>query len=169
MLNRPMRVWLLALALALPPACAPVTAGSSTAQASVAKPYPESVAQAAELRQGGVSWSNEEVRAWYHRLIETIPVKDARWKQEGVSTEERARRAYQIRHDARMTTRAMMSNASEVELLRQRDLDKYGNPDGPTFEQLVAQQRQKGREGDAVYEAIIQSAQRTADDKQLFP
>ncbi len=159
-------VCLTALALALSPACAPVTVDSRTARFSAEQPAPGSAAQATELRERGVSWSNAQVRAHYHRLIEVIPQKDAQWKQEGVSVEERARRAFQIRHDARLTARAMMSEAAEVELLRKRDLDKYGHPDGPTFEQLVAQQRKKGREGDAVYEAIIESAQRTADDKQ---
>jgi hypothetical protein len=166
MLRWPTLVWLSAVALALSPGCAPVTAESSSARASVAKPFPESIAQAQELRQSGVSWSNEQVRAHYHRLIEVIPRKDAQWKQEGVSTEERARRAFQIRHDARLTTRAMMSSAWEVELLRKRDLEKYGNPDGPTFEQLVIHQQKKGLSGDSLYEAIIESAQRTADDKR---
>jgi PII-like signaling protein len=59
----------------------------------------------------------------------------------------------------------MMSDPSEVEDLRKRDQEKYGNPDGPTFEWLVNQNQQKGLAGDAVYEAIVVSSQRT--DKKV--
>ena len=113
------------------------------------------------LRQQGVSWTNQEVRLHYNRIVDTIGPANERWKQEGVGVEERARRAYGMRHDARILTRAMMSDAQEVEELRKRDLEVYGNPDGPTFEQLVERQRSKGVTGDAVYEAIIESSQRT--------
>ena len=48
--------------------------------------------------------------------------------------------------------------------LRARDQQKYGNPDGPTFTQLVNKARTDGLQGDAVYESIIGSSQRT-DEK----
>jgi hypothetical protein len=44
-----------------------------------------------------------------------------------------------------------------------RDLSKYGNPDGPTFEFLVDQLRQAGLTGDEVYDAIITGAYRTSE------
>ena len=50
---------------------------------------------------------------------------------------------------------------TEVELLRARDLAKYGNPDGPTFEFLVEQLQNAGLLGDDIYEAIISGAYRT--------
>lgn len=131
------------------------------AEILAAKPFPDSLAQVEELRQRGVSWTNQEVRLHYNRLVGTIGPANERWKQEGVAVEERARRAYGMRHDARILTRAMMSDAQEVEEVRQRDLEVYGNPDGPTFEYLVERQRSKGVTGDAVYEAIIESSQRT--------
>jgi hypothetical protein len=62
---------------------------------------------------------------------------DRQWRASGVSSEKRARRAWQIRHDARLRARTMMAGV-EAELLRLRDFLIYRNPDGPTFEQLVA-------------------------------
>ena len=62
---------------------------------------------------------------------------------------------------ARITARAMMSDPAEVKGLQARDLAKYGNPDGPTFEQLLEKNRKKGATGDDVYLGIIDSSQRT--------
>jgi hypothetical protein len=45
--------------------------------------------------------------------------------------------------------------------LQDRDLEKYGHADGPTFSQLLERNREKGLEGDAIYQAILDSAQRT--------
>ncbi len=140
-----------------------VPAGSSSA-ALAAKPYPTSVAQAETLKKGGASWTNEEIRVYYNRVVSTIGPADEQWKREGLPAEERARRAYEIRHNARLTCRAMMASSAEVEDLRKRDQEKYGNPDGPTFEQLVENGKKKGATGDAVYEGIIASSQRT-DEK----
>ena len=54
-----------------------------------------------------------------------------------------------------------MQNKQEVIDLQARDQEKYGNPDGPTFDYLVEKNRKKGLEGDAVYEDIIGSSNRT--------
>jgi hypothetical protein len=161
---RSVLAWLLALVVALALGCSPRSTALSaerTAELLAAKPFPDSLAQVEELREQGVSWTNQEVRLHYNRIVGTIGPANERWKQEGLPTEERARRAYTMRHDARLLTRAMMSDAKEVEELRTRDLETYGNPDGPTFEQLVERQRSKGVSGDAVYQAIIDSSQRT--------
>lgn len=58
---------------------------------------------------------------------------------------------------------------ADVEKLRWRDYQKYSNPNGPAFDQLVDKERNKGHQGDDVYEAIIDSSQRTNADvnKQL--
>ena len=150
-------------------AAAPVTAATpatSTAPATSsatenAKPFPETMAQAETLRTSGVTWTNEEIRLHYNRIVTTIGPANEKWKKDGLSAEERARRASEIRHSARILCRAMMSDAKEVEDLRKRDQEKYGNPDGPTFEQLVAKNREKGMTGDAAYEEIVASSQRT--------
>jgi hypothetical protein len=125
------------------------------------KPFPESSAQIVELRRGGVDWTDAEIRAFYVRRVAAIGPADEQRKREGLPVAERARLAYQTRRDARLLARAMMKSTTEVDALRQRDLQKYGSPDGPTFESLVAHEQQKGLAGDAVYEAIVSSAQRT--------
>ena len=55
----------------------------------------------------------------------------------------------------------MMASEVEVAALRARDEAKYGQADGPTFEQLVEKGRKRGLEGDALYESILSSARRT--------
>lgn len=125
------------------------------------KPLPESSAQALGLKASGTAWTNAEIRAHYLVLVAAIEPANAHWRLDGISAEERAHRAFQMRHDARVTCRAMMSDAGEVAALEQRDQAKYGHPDGPRFEELVAHERAKGLTGDAVFEAIVASAQRT--------
>lgn len=164
--NSPVPRSLLALALALVPAFGGCDKGpppdDTAALASLAaKPKPKTAAEAEALKTKGTSWSNEEVRLYYNELVAAIGPANEGWKKEGLSVEERARRAYTMRHDARITTRAMMASRDEVEQLQKRDLDKYGSPDGPTFEWLVKSNEKKGAEGDALYEKIIESAQRT--------
>ncbi|MEZ4299947.1 MAG: hypothetical protein R3B70_33675 [Polyangiaceae bacterium] len=122
---------------------------------------PATVDEANTKKAGGASWTNKEIRARYVCWVTGIGGLNEDWKREGLSAEERAKRAYQTRHDARMTARAMMGSSAEVEMLRARDQEKYGNPDGPTFEWLVEKAKEKGLSGDAVYEEIVSSAQRT--------
>jgi RHS repeat-associated protein len=107
--------------------------------------------------------SNEEVRKWYLEQTEDIPELNEQWKEEGLSPRERAERAYEIRHNARLQARGMMANPEEVEQLRARDMEKYGNPDGPTFEDLVTKAGEKGYTGDDRYEYIVDSSYRTDD------
>lgn len=145
----------------------PVAAGESAqagTQVAAQKPYPTAPAEAVALKEAGTHWTNCEIRLYYNELINGIPSVDAQMQQAGKSAEERARAAYDIRHNARITARAMMEDAAEVQLLRERDQQKYGNPDGPTFEQLVEKSRAGNLEGDAVYTSIIESSQRT-DEK----
>lgn len=145
-------VWLATLLLVLAPGCASKVS---------TKPFPDSMAQVETLRASGISWTNGEIRAHYNRLVTAIGPANEKWTKEGLSSEERARQASAIRHDARIMSRAMMSDPAEVEDLRKRDMVKYGNPDGPTFDQLVERNREKGLTGDAVYEAVVESSQRT--------
>lgn len=152
MRRQALRSLFLALALS---ACTPHGEAASN------KPFPEASADVARLRQGGVTWTNAEIRAFYLRRVAAIGPADAQWKKDGVPAAERAQRAFQMRKDARLLARAMMTDAAEVEALRRRDQEKYGTPDGPTFDWLVAHQREKGITGDAIYEAIVESAQRT--------
>jgi len=105
--------------------------------------------------------SNEDIRKWYNHQVSAIPALNKRWVKDGLSAEERARKAQDIRHDARVKARGFMANKDEVKLLQNRDLKHYGNPDGPTFDYLVEKNRKKGLQGDAVYEEIVTSSSRT--------
>jgi len=67
--------------------------------------------------------------------------------------EERAKKAYEIRHNARLKAREMMQNKDEVLALQKRDLKKYGNPDGPTFDQLIKKHQDEST--GSVFEKII--------------
>lgn len=91
----------------------------------------------------------------------TIPTLNEVWISEGASARERAERAWQLRHDARLEARSMMTDSTELELLRRRDKAKFGNRDGPTFDFLVSRLIEAGLEGDRVYEAIIDQSYRT--------
>lgn len=125
------------------------------------KPLPSNPAEAKALRDAGLEYDGEEIRVHYLRLTESVEGLNARWLAEGKSAAERARLAYEIRHNARLTARAMDHRKAIVDSVRARDLAKFGSPDGPTFDWLVERARASGLEGDAVYEEIIGSSQRT--------
>ncbi len=153
-------LWLGLVSCTLSPATPPPAEARHVAE----KAYPKTPAEAVALKEAGSRWTNCEVRVYYNELVNGIAEVDAAMKQQGRSAEERAHAAFDIRHNARVTARAMMENEAEVALLRARDQEKYGNPDGPTFAYLVEKNRAGGAEGDAVYTAIIESSQRT-DEK----
>jgi len=113
--------------------------------------------------------TNAEIRKWYLEQVAKVPELNEQWLAEGLSAKGRAKKAWQIRHDARLAARAMMTDLEEIEDLRQRDIVEYRNPDGPTFEFLAQEWREAGLKGDAVYVAIIEGAHRTnrGTDKNL--
>jgi len=57
-----------------------------------------------------------------------------------------------------------MEDPSQVEELRNRDLHKYGDPDGPSFQYLIQQATELGLKGDKMYEAIIEGSFMTNAD-----
>lgn len=124
-------------------------------------PRPGDAGEAERLKQAGTRWTNRQARQVYLDRVATIAGEDAKWRAEGLPAAERARRAFTIRHEARMTARAMMSDPTELAALQARDRAKYGDPDGPSFQWLEARARAKGLGGDAIYESIVDSAQRT--------
>jgi hypothetical protein len=112
-----------------------------------------------------VALTNREVREWYRQRIAPIPERDLQWQQEGVPLADRARRAWEIRRRARVEARALMTDSIAVAKLEQRDLMKYGNPGGPSFEQLLHRnQEENGLTRDQAYEAIIASAASTDEN-----
>ncbi len=122
---------------------------------------PQSVADVTAGRAAGAHWTDREIRQMYVCAAASIGEANTAWVAEGIGAEERAQRAFDARHSARLVARAMMEDAGEVAALQARDQEKYGNPDGPTFAWLVAQNEAAGLTGDAVYEAIVESSQRT--------
>jgi hypothetical protein len=105
--------------------------------------------------------NNFEARKWYLDKISSIPAMDAEAARTGVPLEERARRAWKIRHEARRQTRRLMSDRVAVGFARLRDRVVYGHPDGPSFEQLIAEGRREGLTVDQTLLAIIQGATST--------
>ncbi len=105
--------------------------------------------------------SNSDIRKWYLDKVGTIPELDKKWAAEGVPLQERARRAVEIRHDARLEARKMMKNPLEVALLRARDFFTYGSINGPSFKQLVKKAEAKGLQGDEVWKELLGSSNRT--------
>jgi hypothetical protein len=103
--------------------------------------------------------TNSEIRDWYLQKIAIIPQLDAEWIKQQVPLEDRARRAWKIRHDARVEARERMTDRVAVAMIRARDLLAYGHADGPTFEQLVAAARRRGLALEEAYGKIISGAQ----------
>ncbi len=118
-----------------------------------------------DASEGGKRRTNSEIRQWYLERVANIEELDQAWISRGLSTRERAERALRIRSEARRAARSMMPDKRERELLRARDMKKYGSPNGPSFEFLMANLRDAGLEGDEAYEAIIAGSFRT--DREL--
>lgn len=108
----------------------------------------------------GVPKSNCEIRLWYNFQVVAIGKINKKWAQDGIDLKTRAHKAYEMRHQARVNARFMMQNKNEVKELQSRDMDKYGNPDGPTFEYLL-KKSQKNASLEEAYQAIIDSSSRT--------
>jgi hypothetical protein len=120
-------------------------------------------AAADALRVQGKAWTNRQIREMYICRVSRIAAEDAGWIQQALGPEARARKAYEVRHNARLTARAMMADRGEVAALEARDLEKYGHKDGPTWEWLVERAQKKGLSGDEVFLSIIESAQETSE------
>lgn len=105
--------------------------------------------------------TNIEIRRWYIEQAQQIPVLDKEWATQGVPLVERARRAWQRRREICQAARAEMPDSRQVELVRQRNIKKYGDPEGPSFERLCEQYAERGFAENDVYKEIILSASRT--------
>jgi hypothetical protein len=102
--------------------------------------------------------TNREIREWYAEEVARIRILNDQWIQEGLSVQVRAHKAWEIRHASRQRARTMMGMQRQIQLLQKRDLAKYGNPEGPTFDSLVENNEKLGLVGDDIYEAIIVSS-----------
>lgn len=116
-----------------------------------------------KLPPGMKGTDNKSIREWYNEVTHPDRLKklNEKWEKEGKSLEERARLTYEERHNARLTAREYMENPQEVADLRARDMGKYGNPDGPTFNQEYNKYLSRGQASDESYRSIIEGASRT--------
>ena len=103
---------------------------------------------------------NEEIRNQYNQQIsEGISKLKADIKRQNRSPNMAdAKKASDIRHQARINERAKMT-VGEAMKLRARDMRVYGHPNGPNFQQVVQKEQRKGK-GD-IARAIINSSERT--------
>ncbi|MGW6568488.1 hypothetical protein [Streptomyces sp. NPDC054975] len=79
----------------------------------------------------------QRTRMRYHGLLEDMRRTEANMREAGASEEEIARELVDMRNQAKEITRAGMS-PEEVRILEERNIAKYGNPLGPTADQLHA-------------------------------
>ncbi|MGR4880779.1 hypothetical protein ACIPUC_15440 [Streptomyces sp. LARHCF249] len=79
----------------------------------------------------------QRTRMRYHGLLEDMHRTEANMREAGASDEEIARELVDMRNQAKEITRAGMS-PEEVRILEERNTAKYGNPLGPTADQLYA-------------------------------
>lgn len=106
--------------------------------------------------------TNCEIRVWYNYQVIAIGKLNEKWKEDGLDLATRAHKAYELRHNARINARFMMQNKSEVQMIQARDMGKYGNPDGPTYEYLVKKSTDKGLSQEEAYQNIIDSSSRVS-------
>ncbi|BDS13639.1 hypothetical protein [Aureispira anguillae] len=105
--------------------------------------------------------NNCDIRTWYNFQVIAIDQMNEYWIHQGLDLETRAQKAFLLRHNARKYARFMMKDKTEVASLEQRDFNKYGNPDGPSFEYLLEKNQTKGLTISESYEQIIKSASQT--------
>ncbi|MEV6954168.1 hypothetical protein [Streptomyces sp. NPDC051183] len=77
----------------------------------------------------------QRTRMRYHDLLEDMHRTEADMRAAGFSDEEIARELVDMRNQAKEITRAGMT-PEEVRILEERNIAKYGNPLGPTADQL---------------------------------
>lgn len=114
---------------------------------------------------------NRKIRQGYNARKRQLKKELAEMKKQGKSPKERAEHAYKFRKNERLSAREEMrrnGDGDAVEKLQQRDLKKYGDKDGPTFDHTYKKseadlQKKLGRKptSDEVHGEIEKSATRT--------
>lgn len=115
-------------------------------------------------KAAGNAVDNEDVREWYNHQVAPISSLNQQWMRQGDSLVDRSKKAYEIRHKARVKARAMMSNKRQVAQLQARDEDKYGHPDGPSYDQLLEEGIASGLTEEESRQKIIDSSDVTDHD-----
>jgi hypothetical protein len=122
--------------------------------------------------QGCKAWQrNRAIRQAYNARKRALKQEIDAMRKAGRSRREIAERAHQFRRSERLSAREQMKRNGDGDLvakLEKRDLKKYGNKDGPDFEQSVGRARTNLKERlkrepstDEVYDEIAESANRT--------
>lgn len=117
--------------------CGSVVTGPLAPSAPATEPCPSDDPAVCRIRT--LPWyekaAAQQSRMRYHGLLEDMRRTEARMRAAGASDEEIARKLVGMRNQAKEITRAGMS-AEEVRVLEERNQAKYGNPLGPTADQL---------------------------------
>ncbi|MFE5538235.1 hypothetical protein ACFQ78_21135 [Streptomyces sp. NPDC056519] len=102
----------------------------------------------------------QRTRIQYHDLLEDMHRTAADMREAGAGDEEIARELVDMRNQAKAITRAGMT-PEEVRILEERNVAKYGNPLGPTADQLYAKY--------GTWQQVIDASMRTsyAVDREL--
>lgn len=124
------------------------------------KSWPGAVEDVAYFKdQHGIRWSKDDIRTYYAAVGDDLRTIDRHLEEAGWSLESRARKALEIRRNARKVARAMLDDGESAALAAE-DLARFGSKDGPTFDHLVAEARARGRTGDQIYADVLASAKR---------
>lgn len=110
--------------------------------------------------EAGGKMTNTMTRTWYQAYMKAYEqqIKVTSKETATMSLEDRAHIAFAARHHARLQTREQMADRMVVAGLEARDLQKYGNKDGPTFDSLFKKNTDQGMSPDDSYNAIIASS-----------
>ena len=113
----------------------------------------------------GDKMDNIVTRYWYHTFIAELgnmhKALERKIELKQLSWDEYAKLAFDMRHHARVYTRALMADQMAEALLERRDQMKYGNREGPTFEYLLEEQRKMHKTPEESDRAIVYSSIRT--------
>ncbi len=103
-----------------------------------------------------VDEANKIIRVWYDRMSSSVDQDRARWA--GQALELQARRAWSIRHLARMLARLRMPDPGQVAELQRRDEADYGTPHGPNLDWLMRRARGLGCSDEQAFQVIMETA-----------
>jgi DNA uptake protein ComE-like DNA-binding protein len=118
---------------------------------AMAKSSPEAQQEFTDLRGKIYNRMNEQIAAW-----------DSQNELNGMSIRERALFTHKARETNKIFVRDLMTNQQSVEILQLRDLAKYGNINGPQFEDLVAKWESSGLSMEQACEQIVLSSGRSS-------
>ncbi len=109
-----------------------------------------------------VDEANKMIRVWYDRM--SLSVEQDRGKWAGQALELQARRAWSIRHLARMLARLRMPDPDQVAELQRRDERDCGSPHGPTFDWLMRKAHDLGCSDEQAFKVIVETASKPNEE-----